>query len=554
MRVEPTLILHNGRIWTGDEAKPWAESLALSKNSILMVGSDQEIRENYGGECERLDLQKRLCLPGLWDAHIHFYYWSLGLRQVSLVGCESLDEMLERIKDNLCEHSGNAWSTGWGWNETFWPDQKSPTRQDLDALTGPERPALFYRSDMHSAVANTAALELAELFDPEIEVEGGIIERDEQGQPTGILRELAINLIRNHVPAPSGQFTDEALLNGIHELHKLGITGICEQRMKDQEDGPKALAAFARLNRRKQLKLRVSCNIAAHNLPLVEALGVSANMGDENLRLGHIKIFADGTLGSRTAAMLEPFLPGPFDDHDNRGMMLTPEEQIASELRRAVEIGFPVSVHAIGDAANRTCLDLFQELRDRGVENPVIPHRLEHVQILDDDDLARLAELGVTASMQPSHVLDDMDTADHYLGERARLAYRFASLAEHGATLAFGSDAPVSNVNPFYGIHGAITRQRPGRMELGAWQKQELLTLDQTLHAYTLGAAKAAGWDRLSGNLQAGKRADLCVLDRDIFLLNEAGITGDEVVSTEVVLTMIDGEIVYSRLSADASL
>jgi predicted amidohydrolase YtcJ len=546
MRAKPTLILHNGRIWTADDSLPWAQSLAISGNHILAVGSDAEIEDSFPTDCRRIDLQQKLCLPGLWDAHIHFYYWSLGLEQVILAGCQSLQEMLQRVQENLGEHSGNAWSTGWGWNETFWEDSALPTRHDLDALTGLERPALFFRSDMHSAVANTAALALAGLLEPGREVVGGVIDRDSQGLPTGVLRELAINLVKDHVPAPTGEHTDRALMRGNQELHRLGITGICEQRMKDQEDGPKALAAFARLNRRKDLHLRVSCNIAAHNLPLVEALGVSSTMGDERLRLGHIKIFSDGTLGSRTAFMLEPFLPGSHDDHDDLGMMLTPPEQIASELQRAVDVGFPVSIHAIGDRANRLCLDLFEELRASGAEPPAVPHRLEHVQILADEDVNRLAQIGVTASLQPVHILDDMDTADAYLGDRADRAYRLKSLHESGVLLAFGSDAPVAEINPFHGIHGALYRQRPERMERGPWQPQEILGLEPTLKAYTIGAAQAAGWGRLTGSLQPGKKADLCVLDRDLFQLVESGVKGREIVDTQVVMTMFDGEIVHT--------
>ena len=546
MTVNPTLILHNGRIWTGDDNQPWAQSLVISGNHIRAIGGDREIQKSFSTDCPRIDLGGRLCIPGLWDAHIHFYYWSLGLEQVQLAGCSSLREMLGRIRENLPSHTGNAWSTGWGWNETLWEESALPTRHDLDRETGLERPALFYRSDMHSAVANTAALNLAGLLEPGLTVEGGVIDRDKSGQPTGVLRELAINLVRDHVPAPTGEHTDRALLAGLQQLHRLGVTGICEQRMKDQEDGPKALAAFARLNRAKKLKLRVSCNIAAHNLPLVEALGVSSNMGDEYLRLGHIKIFADGTLGSRTAFMLQPFLSGEFDDHDNRGMMLTPPEQIASELKRAVEIGFPVSIHAIGDRANRLCLDLFEELRATGAEPPMIPHRIEHVQILASEDISRLAELGITASLQPAHILDDMDTADAYLGERASAAYRLRALHESGALLAFGSDAPVAEINPFYGIHGAVYRQRPERMAEPAWQPQELLDLETTLKAYTIGAARAAGWDRLSGSLQPGKKADLCVLDRDLFEIVQGEVSGHEIAATQVLMTVFDGEIVHS--------
>ena len=545
MTSEPTLILHNGKFWTADPHNPWAEAVAVQGHTLLAVGPNEQVLSLARPSTEKIDLEGALAIPGLWDAHIHFYYWSLGLQQVQLSGCHNLEEMLDRIQSNLSEHSGNAWSTGWGWNETFWEKPTLPHRTDLDKLTGPERPALFYRSDMHSAVANTAALELAGLMSGNKEIEGGVIDRDGAAVPTGILRELAINEVRNHIPAPTGEHTDAALCTGLQELHKLGITGICDQRMKDQEDGPKALAALARLNRRKHLKLRVSCNIAAHNLPLVEALGVTSNMGDEYLRLGHIKIFADGTLGSRTAYMLEPFLVGNFDDHDNIGMMLTPESQIASELERAVELGFPVSIHAIGDRANRICLDLFEEMRARGVEPPVIPHRIEHVQLLDDADLGRLSQLGITASMQPAHILDDMDTADAYLGEKSRIAYRLKSLLNERTALAFGSDAPVSDVNPFYGIHGALFRQRPDRMEKGVWHEQECLELEETLRAYTLGAAEAAGWGRLTGSLQPGKRADLCVLDRNFFDLVAAGVKQDEISSTQVSMTLFDGEIVH---------
>ncbi|MGE0495635.1 MAG: amidohydrolase [Vulcanimicrobiota bacterium] len=540
----PDLIFTNAKIWTADEANPWADSLAIAENRILAVGRSAEMPE--GGK--RIDLGGRLLLPGLWDAHIHFYYWSLGLQQIPLAGVASLAQMLERIAVYVASQPGNTWARGWGWNETYWEDSRLPHRRDLDRVTGSHRPAIFFRADMHSAVANTSALQMAGLMEPGMEVEGGVIDRDEDGSPTGVLRELAINLVRDHIPAPTGEHTDQAMLEGIARLHEVGITGICDQRMKDQEDGPKALAAMARLNRQGKLDLRVNCNIAAHNLSLLEALGLASPMGDERLRLGHVKVFADGTLGSRTAWMLEPFL-GDADKHENCGLCLTPPEQIAEELRRAVEIGFPVSIHAIGDRANRSCLDLFEQLRSDGVEPPLIPHRIEHVQMIDSADLPRLAELGLTASVQPAHVLDDMDTADAYLGERAKLAYRFAELASHGTLLALGSDAPVADYNPFYGMHGAVYRQRPDRMDRPGWFADQCLTLEQTLMGYTLGAAQAAGWSRLTGSLAPGKRADFCVLDRDLFELVEQRQSLHE---TKVVMTLFDGQIVHNRLEVPA--
>jgi predicted amidohydrolase YtcJ len=533
--------LYNARVWTGNPTCPWADSFAIQGNHLIAVGEEVSATE-------RIDLGGRLVLPGLWDAHIHFYHWSLGLSQVDLTGCVSLQELLGRVSDFMVQEPLDNWIQGWGWNETFWENPRLPTRHDLDALTGPDRPCFLYRCDIHAAVVNTRALSLAGMLEPGLTIEGGVIDCDQDGQPTGILRELAINRMRELLPGPSASHLEQALQNGMKRLHRLGVTGICDQRLKDHEDGPRALAAYARLNRRELLQLRVSCNVAAHNLPLLEALGLSVSMGDDRLQLGHVKIFSDGTLGSRTALMLEPFLPGPFDHHENCGIELTPREQIQDELRRAIEIGFPVSIHAIGDRANRVCLDLFEEARLSGVEPPAVNHRLEHVQTLSDQDLHRLAELQVTASLQPGHVLDDMDTAQAYLGQRARLAYRFGGLARSGALLAFGSDAPVSDVNPFYGIHGAVCRQRPERMEQGAWYPEERLSMQQTLEAYTVGAARAAGRDRLTGSLERGKRADLVVLDRDLFELERQGIRGSEVADTRVLLTMFDGEIVHREL------
>ena len=537
--MHPDLVILNARVWTADPLRPWANALAISGNHIVAIGSDEEMPD--GGK--RLDLGGKFVIPGLWDAHIHFYYWSLGLQQVQLATTTSLEDMLERIAEQAADQPEGAWLSGWGWNETCWSSHTEPTRLDLDRVTGANTPAIFWRADMHTAVTNSCGLRMAGLLDDPIpDVPGGVIECGPDGKPNGILRELAINLIRDHIPAPTGQHTDEAMQNGIRYLHRSGITGICDQRMKDQEDGPKALAALARLNRRDHLKLRVKCNIAAHNLPLLEALGLSSPMGDERLRLGHVKVFADGTLGSRTAWMLEP-----FEGKDDLGVVLTPPEQMASEFSRAVEIGFPISVHAIGDRANRCCLDILEELRWKGGEPPLIPHRIEHVQILADDDVARLSELGVCASVQPAHILDDMDTADEYLGERARLAYRFKDLLDSGTLLAFGSDAPVSDHNPFYGIHAAIFRQRPERMERDPWFGDQCLGLEEVLTAYTRGAAEAAGWDRLTGSLTPGKRADLCVLDRDLFQVVERGVQGHEVSSTQVVMTIFDGEIVYQN-------
>jgi predicted amidohydrolase YtcJ len=275
-------------------------------------------------------------------------------------------------------------------------------------------------------------------------------------------------------------------------------------------------------------------------------LGLLSGFGDEYLRLGHVKLFTDGSMGSRTAWMLAPFEKENPNDPDNFGVNVSPPAEIAATFRQSVAAGFPISIHAIGDQANRTVLDIFEELIAAGPQ-PTVPHRIEHVQIIDPADVSRLAALNITASVQPLHILDDMETAENVLGSRADRVYRFNSLLESGVLLALGSDAPVADPNPFLGIHAAVCRQKPANMAAGAWYGSERLTMAQTIEGYTLGAAKAAGWEDFSGSVTVGKVADLIVLDRDLFALEAEGITGSEIAETEVLMTLFDGRIVYQK-------
>ncbi|MBI3926606.1 MAG: amidohydrolase [Armatimonadetes bacterium] len=495
----------------------------------MALGEVEELRSSLP-RAELLDFADRLVVPGLWDAHIHFYYWSLSHRQVRLSGCGSSGELLSRVEAWMEACPGSSWITGWGWNETLWDPPFMPGRRELDAVTG-DRPALLWRSDMHSALANTPALEAGGLMAAGSEVEGGVVDRAADGAPTGILRELAIAPVRSRVPEPDEEAVLEAMREGVRLLHRRGVTGICDQRMKDYTDGPRAFSALARLERQRELPLRVSCNLAAHDLEHALGLGLRTGFGSDRLRLGHVKFFLDGTLGSRTAWMLEPFLEAGTGRADDRGMIVTPLDELEAEVRRAHRGGLSVSIHAIGTRANRACLEVLERLPG---PTPPVPHRIEHVQFLAEEDLGRLAAVGVTASMQPAHALDDMDTVDAYLGPLGDCAYRFASLGRAGTLLAFGSDAPVADFDPFYGIRGAVLRRRPGRQ---AWYPKERMSVEDTLRAYTGGAARAAGWGDLAGRLVPGMRADLAVLDTDLFARPKEPV--------QVLLTMFDAEIVY---------
>lgn len=542
---DPTLILHNGRIYTVNPDQPWATAVAIRGAHIVAVGADSEILPLAGQQTDMIDLSGRLLLPGLCDAHIHFCDWSLGRRLVDLTGCTDKAEMVQRVADRADQTPAGQWLVGRSWNEVGWRVRQLPTRADLDPVTG-DRPAIFWRSDMHSAVANSAALQLAGLHDGSPDPEGGKLGRDGNGRLNGLLYELAINPIRQIIPDPTAAEIDSALAEATAVLHQWGITAVHDQRMKDHQEGPLALAAYQRRRRRGELRLRLNCNIAAHDLPHLAALKLQTGLGDDFLRLGHVKLFADGAMGSRTAWLLDPYVKQDSGEPDNYGMSVTPVAQMAAEIRQAAELGFPASVHAIGDRAIRELLDIFAELA-QAAPQPPLPHRIEHVQIIHPDDIPRLARLNLTASVQPIHATDDIDTADLVLGQRASRAYNFRSLAAEGTLLALGSDAPVASANPFLGFHAAICRQRPERSHLPPWYPDERLSLAQTIFGYTLGAAQAAGWQEVIGSIAPGKRADLILLDRDLFALVEQGVQGTEIADTQVLLTLFDGQIVFQR-------
>lgn len=540
----PDIILHHARIYTVDARQPWVEAVALRDGLILAAGPADDVLNLRGPDTHCLDLNGRLVLPGLCDAHIHLYNWSINQQQLDLAATRSKADMLHAIAQAVTTAEPGAWITGQGWNESWWGERTFPTAADLDAVTGPDHPALFWRSDHHIAVANTAALQSAGITAQTEAPANGVIDRDDSGQPTGVLREMAATLVAKLTPEPSDRELDTLIQSATHTLHALGITAIHDQRLMDGSDGPRMLSAYQRLHRRDLLHLRVNSNIAAHHLSELATLGVQAGFGDDTLRLGHVKVFADGSLGSRTAWMLQPFAKESPAERDNIGVCVTPPDRMAAEFRRAAELGFPISVHAIGDRANRVVLDIFEEMAYTTPPVP-FPHRIEHVQTIDPDDLPRLAELDLTASMQPIHAPDDRELAERLLGERTRTTYTFRSLLDAGTRLAFGSDAPVANPNPWWGIYAALCRKHVDDNERPPWHPEQAITLPEAIHAYTLGAAQAGGWARTIGSITPGKRGDLIILDRDIFALAQHPETIADLAHTKVLMTLFDGAIVY---------
>jgi predicted amidohydrolase YtcJ len=503
------MILDKGVVRTMDPSLPVARALAIAGERIAGgVG----VHETSLPTPDVVDLRGRCVVPGFTDSHVHFPTWSLGRRDLSLDGVTSLAETLELVRSLPGE---GPWIRGQGWRDAGW--EARPTKEALDAVTG-ERPAALWAKDLHSLWLNSAALALA---GGDLDVEGGVVERDERGEPTGVLREEAAWRFRDRFPSVPEDEWLEVTRAGMKLAHGRGVTAV-----HDKDGWLGAPEIFQRLKERDGLTLRVWQSLPYAKLPELESLGLCSRLGDDFLRLGYLKVFMDGTLGSQTAWML-----------DGSGVQITSGDELADIVARAARAGWPVAVHAIGDRANREALDAFAATRHEWQPRGLRP-RVEHAQCLSSEDLARFAELGVACSVQFSHAPSDRDLAEHFWPERLEGAYAFRSLLESGAVLANGSDAPIEELDPLAGIRAAVTRtidERPG------WRMQEALTAEQALHATTVAPSWLAGDERTRGRLVPGYLADLVVLSRD-----PVECPPDELESVEVVATMVGGRWVYN--------
>jgi predicted amidohydrolase YtcJ len=531
----PNIILFNGRLTTQDPDFPHATALALQDGRILAVGNDDEVRALSQTHTREIDLGHRRVLPGLTDSHFHFYDWAVSRRGLPLADTNSLADVRERVRQAVRETGPGQWIIGQGWNQNSWPQSRLPTRAELDDLT-PDNPTILWRTDLHLAWVNSKALQAAGITADTPDPDMGVIDRDESGQPTGVLRELAINLVRQILPPPTATETDDAMKKAMADVHRLGLTGVHDMRIMGGEDGPPAFRAFQSLWVEGTLNLRIWMMLPGERLREIAALGLRTGFGDDHLRVGGIKLFADGATGPRTAWMLDPFADA------GAGMPLTPMEDIADIVSRAHQTGISTTIHAIGDRAIRELLDVYSEVLPRQDEDirPLAPHRIEHVQHSHPTDLRRLAPLGLVASVQPIHATDDMTMIDAACGERACWAYAFRDLLEAGTILALGSDCPVASPNPFWGIHAAVTRQRRDGAPWDGWYPAQRLTVAEAVWGYTMGPAYASGQVARQGSLTPGKLGDLIVLDRDIF-----EIPAQDIAEAQVLLTIFGGQSVY---------
>ncbi len=530
----PTQIIYNARIATLDDAHGFAGAIAVRGERVLAVGGDDEIRALAARGTQQLDAEGRLLIPGLTDAHLHFSMFSEFLRNIDAEQ-PSKQAVLDLVAERVATLPPGEWITGHGWRQDDWhADGAFPTAADLDAIA-PNHPVSLRAKSGHAVWANSAALKLANVTANTPDPGGGKIGRDAHGRPSGILFETAEKLVRDVIPATGGEALMDMMREAMAYAHRAGLTGIHDF------DGYDAFYAFQRLRERGELGLRVVKNIPLALAEHALALGIRSGFGDHWLRLGNVKVSMDGALGPRTAAMLAPYDGEP----DNYGIVVTDKEDLYEVASRATAQGLSMTVHAIGDRANHDLLDVYAMLRKEEAARGVTPaqrrHRVEHVQILHPDDLQRLGQLQLVASMQPLHATSDITMAERYWSGRHRYAYTFRTQLEAGAVLAFGSDAPVESINPFTGIHAAVTSRRAdGSPGPEGWHAEQRLTVDEALRAYTSGAAWAAYAEDDLGSLSPGKLADLIILDRDLYTCDPMAIR-----DTRVLGTMIGGVWMY---------
>lgn len=533
-----TLILYNGTLRTQDPLLPRASAIALQGRHILAVGSDEQILALAEAGTRVINAGGCLVLPGFTDAHIHFYKWAVGRRELRLAWAPSLEAVLEQLAEKTRERTEGQWIQGQGWLETFWPIPRLPTKADLDAVS-PRHPVILYRSCGHLAVANSLALATAGITDKTPDPSKGLIDRDERGSPTGVLRELAINLARNQIPLPNDAVAIQTMRDSFPVLHRLGLTGIHDFRSLGGADGPAALRAWKGLQTRGELAMRAWVMLAGEQLDEAISMGLRTGAGDDSLRIGHVKFFADGSMGARTAWMLAPYL-----DTGSTGLANASKEEISEHLRRAQKAGLALAIHAIGDRANREVLDAFAEMVDQKLLRGTVaaPHRIEHAQTVRPEDVRRLARLHLVASVQPIHLRDDIQVFEKSMGERGRYGFVFQDMLRSGVSLTMGSDCPVSDPNPLQGIYSAVARKGWDFEPEGGWYPAQKITVGQAVGAYTMGAALASGRAQTLGSLSPKKLADLVCLDRDIYSL-----TPEEILETKVVLTIFDGQVVFEQ-------
>ncbi len=533
-RPSHTIYYVHGRIYTNDPAEPWAQALAVTDGKISCIGKMDHVLLDCGGSQEGADsvqLKGQFVMPGFNDAHVHLGGAAAEELAVPLTGVPSPEEMQKRVADAVAHHKAGEWITGGGWDHTLWSEKRFPNRQQLDAVA-PKNPVILTHISGHVAVANSFALKIAEIDKTTPNPPGGEIEHDALGEPTGMLKEdAAMSLVKVRIPDPAMEERRRGIELILANVAKNGVTSV--QDNSAWED----FQVYQHLKEEGKLTVRIT-EWLPFNTPLNDLQNMRAQGGttDPWLKTGALKAYTDGAMGSRTAAMLEPY----SDDPSTSGILTNDPEKLKVMAIERDKAGFQLAFHAIGDRANRIALDVFEAVvkangkRDRR-------DRIEHAQMVAPEDFARFAKLNVIASMQPSHQTTDMRWAEDRIGpQRIKGAYAWATMQKNGVRLAFGTDYPVEPISPFRGLYACVTRERPDGGPRNGWERQEKISLTDCIRAYTSGSAYAQFEEGKKGELKQGEYADFIVLSNDL-----TKVPPSEYTKTRVLRTVVGGRTIY---------
>jgi len=537
-QMKADLVITNARVWTGEtNAKSNATAIAVKDGAIVALGDDESAASHIGSSTRRIDAKGRRVIPGITDSHTHIIGGGLQLARISLRDVEDKQAFIRAVAEDAAGKKKGEWVLGGRWSVDSWSDPTSPDKRWLDPVTG-DTPVFLSRMDGHQALVNSAALKIAGITadGPDDPVGGQIVRDDKTGEPTGILKESAMELVRRHIPEPSADQRYEALKRAMRHANEYGVTAI--QDLSEPAD----LAVVGRAHAEESLTIRITAYLSVEtwsdHIPLVKSFPVNDNW----LRVAGLKGYMDGSLGSHTAYMRHAY--DDIDEHADypRGQLTAfaaDQDKLRSEITAAMKAGLQPAIHAIGDEANHLLLDAYEHALE-SIGKTAISPRIEHVQHLLESDIERFAKLGVIASMQPAHKADDARYAEKRIGER-RLpgSYAYRKLVDSGAQVIFGSDWPVVTLNPFAGIDAAVTARS---VEGEVWLPSHSLTVEEALRAYTLAPARAIGKDRELGSIAVGKRADLVILAHDPLT-----IPAEKLGDVGVAMTIVDGRVVYQR-------
>jgi predicted amidohydrolase YtcJ len=528
-RQTAALVVTNAKVWTGDPDRPWAEAVASNGETVIAVGSEADIAPFIGEDTEVISVPDSMLVPGMIDTHVHFISGGSGLAAVQLRSAATPEEFVKRIGDFAKTVKPGEWVLNGNWDHENWGGEL-PRREWIDAVT-PENPVWINRLDGHMSLANSLALELAQVDADTPDVAGGEIVRDESGAPTGVLKDNAMGLIDAAVPAPGEARLDREARAAMAHVASNGVTSVHDMAGWD------SLATYRRAKARGELSTRIySVMPLEHWQQLRDEVSRNGG-GDTWLRIGGLKGFMDGSLGSHTAAFLEPFTDAPED----RGLLINDLDDMRSWIGSADEAGLHVMVHAIGDRAIRSLLDIYLDVAESNGERDR-RFRIEHAQHIHPDDIGRFSVQNVIASMQPYHAIDDGRWADKIIGaERARTTYAFRSLIESNAHVAFGSDWFVAPATPLEGIYAAVTRRTLDGANPDGWVPEQKIAVEQALKSYTSEAAYASFEEDVKGMLKPGMLADFVLLDRDI-----TTIPVEDIADTRVLRTVVGGRVVFA--------